>query len=325
MRARPVLILAVSLVSLALAGCIEIPGAGTSDVNDTSPSGGAATTKVHSASGPMTATERREDATSGCGGGSGACALRRVTVTGDVTSLQSLEVELRTVNGQVKLVGGEGTAWRMVATLSARGGSQEQAQRALEDLRFTWDHEEGGQHFLEAVARFEGRHPDVSRSASIEVTLPRSLLLRVVADTTNGGIDVSGVRTDGLAADTTNGGIRVDAEVAQVDLSTTNGDVEAWLRPTASGRISLETTNGGISLEVPEDAQRGYDLEGSTTNGVVEIRLRDGTLGPCPQGSQYYTPPCNHRTFKTGGYDARAVKSQVTLETTNGGVTVSPA
>jgi len=131
-------------------------------------------------------------------------------------------------------------------------------------------------------------------------------------------------KTDGLSASSTNGKIEVDASVTQVSLSTTNGQIAGKLRPSASGRIKAETTNGQVSLTLPEDAQHGYDVLGKTTNGVVQIELKDGQLGPCPQGSQYYTPPCNERSFKTTSYDARAIQSQVTAEGTNGQIVVRP-
>src|SRR5581483_8108483 len=103
----------------------------------------------------------------------------------------------------------------------------------------------------------------------------------------------------GLSAQSTNGAVSINADVTQVSLETTNGQIDATLRPTASGRIGAETTNG-----------------------LVEIGLKDGDLGPCPQGSQYYTPPCNERTFKTHGFDQRAIQEIVSATGTNGRIVV---
>ena len=319
-RPLPIL-LAATFLSLALAGCLQVPGMDGPDANSSS----EATSSTRDAGGDarMSATEAKREEAGTCS--RGWCITRTVTVTGALADLDLLEVDLGTLNGGIKVTGGAEGSWRMVATLTTKASSRAAAEAADRDLTFAWSHMDGGSHFLEGKAEFEGRHNDVQRGADIEVVMPRSLVLRLVADTTNGGVTVSGVRTDGLSADTTNGGITVDADVTQVTLDTTNGGIDAKLRPTASGRITLDTTNGRIGLVLPEGETLGYDLEGSTTNGEVEIGLRDGTVGPCPEGGQYYTPPCNHRTFRTKDYESRAIRSQVQLGSTNGGVEVQPA
>ena len=318
---RPLpLLLAATFLSLALAGCIQVPGmdgeagASTRMSADARDAGGDA---------KMDAREEKREEAGACS--RGWCITQTVRAGGAISDLPLLEVDLGTLNGGIQVTGGPEGSWRMVATLTTKASSREAAEAAMRDLTFAWAHHDGGSHFLEAKAEFRGRHEDVQRGADIEVVLPRSLVLRLVADTTNGGISVRGVRTDGLSADTTNGGVTVDADVTQVDLGTTNGGIEANLRPTASGRITLDTTNGRVALTLPEGETLGYDLEGSTTNGEVDVSLRDGTVGPCPQGSQYYTPPCNHRTFKTRDYESRAIRSQVQVGSTNGGIDVRPA
>lgn len=321
MSRRLPLVLAVSLLSLAFAGCIEVPGVGGVSSEETP--GAALGTRDVGGDAHMTAREETKESSGPCR--EGHCITRTVRVTGSINDLSLLEVDLATLNGGIRLTGGAEGSWSMLATLTSKAGSEGAARAGMDDIRFTWAHQDGSNHFLEAKAKFEGRHSGVNRGADLEVVMPRSLLLRVVAGTTNGGVTVSGVRTDGLSAGTTNGGIEVDADVTQVHLGTTNGGIDASLRPTAPGRIEVGTTNGRVEVRLPEDASRGYDLEAGTTNGEVRIQMRDGTVGPCPEGSQYYTPPCNHRTFKTKDYESRTIRSQVQLGSTNGGITVESA
>lgn len=313
---RPTVLFALSLLSLALAGCIDVTG----DETDDSGQGPAPATD-----GTMTATERKEEDVAPCtSGGVGFCATRTVIVEGTIGGFSLLEVDLSTFNGHVKVVPSREGEWGFQAKLQGRAATPDQARSARDDIQFTWSHEGAGGHFLHVKADYEGRGDDAGRSAQLDVTLPPGLTLRLVARTVNGPVEVKDLRTDGLSASSVNGGVDVKAHVTQAELSTTNGAVDAELTPTASGRIRASTTNGEISLKVPEDASRGYDVTGATTNGEVDITLRDGTVGPCPQGSQYYTPPCNRRTFTTNSYGSRSIQTSVTASTTNGAVDVAP-
>lgn len=317
---RTVLLILFSLSSLSLAGCIEMPGSENDGASgDPNPTPG----------GSMTATEDIQESAGPCVGSGGAhpfCATRVVTITGTLSGLASLEADLATFNGALIVKAGSAGSWGVVATLKGRGTTPDDARAALESITFTWGHESPSGHFLQAQAEAEGRGKDEwSRAADLEVTLPPEVAYRLVASNINGEATIRGLKTEGLSVSNTNGRIEVDATVMQVDLSTVNGAVDAKLTPTASGRIKASTVNGQVNLRLPEDAQHGYDLRGTTTNGEVEIRLQDGDVGPCPKGSQYYTPPCNDRTFKTRNFDGRAIRSQVAMSSVNGQVEAGPA
>lgn len=309
-------LVALALVAAALAaGCIQ---PSDPSVADSPPP------NTHNDGGNMTAREQVANATcSGNGGSKPFCASRTVSVSGALSGIAKMDVDLKTTNGHVNVRQSGSSSWSLVAVLKAYGATQEEANANVARITYSWRHTDGSSHFLQA----EARQPDdcqCNAQASIDATLPTGLAMVVTAETTNGAIDVEG-KTDGLSAHTTNGAISANADVTQVALATTNGRIDATLRPTASGRISATTTNGQVELSLPEDAQRGYDVTGRTTNGAVTISLKDGDLGPCPQGSQYYTPPCNERTFKTHGYDQRAIQTGVSASGTNGQIVVKPS
>ena len=96
-------------------------------------------------------------------------------------------------------------------------------------------------------------------------------------------------------------------------VSTTNGGITLQGEPIASGKLDLRTTNGPVTLAVPERAANGYDVDAKTTNGRVSILLHDGTADPAEK---------THASFKSNAYDARAIRTVVAIGTTNGGVTV---
>ena len=311
---RPPVVVLVAALGMLAAGCIA-PPEGRDAFSDRMETGGS-----------MTAKESRDDSVGPCSGvgvlpTAGAfCAKRVVRVEGQVAGLSRLDVDLQTFNGNVDLAGGRGDAWSLEAVLTARGASEEEARASLERIAFAWSHVEGGRHFLAAVA--ETPSPSSGRAASLAVTLPRGLVLVAAAATSNGGIHVEDVATDGLSAHTSNGNVEVDASVTQADLRTSNGQVEAALSPTGPGRISAGTSNGAIHLTLPEDARHGYELDAKTSNGRVTINLRDGETKR-PPSNPYYDPQ-NEASFTTSGYASRAIRSVVHLTTSNGGITVDP-
>lgn len=312
---RVLILLATALLA---AGCIAPPGEDRQPGERTVNSGG-----------DMTAAETRAESVDVCkdgvtllGGEGQFCAERRVEVEGTISGISRMDVDLRTFNGAVEAFDDQEGHWGLTAVLRARGATADEAKRNLEKIAFSYAHEAAGSHFLTAEASTKDQRGN-GLSASLHVTLPRSIAYVLVASTTNGGVAVKGLRTDGLSAHTTNGVVSVDADVTHVDLVTTNGDIQATLTPTSSGRVSALTTNGDVALTLPEDATRGYDLEARTTNGQVDVRLRDGATTNDQPSNPYYDANKEAR-FRTTDFGARRLQTTVTLVTTNGGVTVDP-
>jgi DUF4097 and DUF4098 domain-containing protein YvlB len=105
-------------------------------------------------------------------------------------------------------------------------------------------------------------------SVSFIVSGPRQLDLDV--ETVNGGITVANVAGD-LSLATTNGGIRLDEVGGDVDARTTNGGMDVRLAGErwAGEGLELETTNGSISLTVPDGF--AADLRASTVHGGIDV------------------------------------------------------
>lgn len=118
----------------------------------------------------------------------------------------------------------------------------------------------------------------------------------VELETTNGGIDARSMSGD-LDLRTTNGGIQVEgSRSADVSASTTNGNVDL-LFSRAPQTVDARSTNGPITVRVPDDDEE-YFVNADTTNGNVDTD----------------TVPSDRRADR-----------EITAETTNGNVTVERA
>lgn len=318
------------LVPLALAGCLA-PPASLEDASSPDDREAAAPPPADRVDG-MTAEASQEDSSGPCDDGSTRvppmpwCATRVLTVQGRI-GVDSLPVDLSSVNGGIVVRGdGAGDAWSFVATVKTRGASEEDARAALDEA-WSWSHEgPEGHHLRAGPADAAGALPlpvpvvlsTDSRlaGAQYELVLPSWVLLDVEAETSNGAIELLDVRAGSLRARTSNGAITATGTADDADLSTSNGRIEADLRPSASGEYEMSTSNGAISLTVPEGAAHGYDLDARTSNGDIDIRLRDGQVDEEERG---------HARFRTDRHDARGIQTSVKLDTSNGAIEVAPA
>jgi len=121
-------------------------------------------------------------------------------------------------------------------------------------------------------AKFEFTAPDTvalalsTTNGAVTVT---NMTRGVNATTSNGAMTLTG--TDGsLDLSTTNGKVTIQVHRGAVIASTTNGVVEcdlAALGPTESCRLT--TTNGAVTVWLPEDISANFDL--LTTNSDVTV------------------------------------------------------
>ena len=158
--------------------------------------------------------------------------------------------------------------------------------------------------------RVSATGPDTERrewwSVSFRINVPRKNDLDLTAH--NGGITINGVAGN-LRFDTTNGGVKLTDLAGNVHGSTNNGGLTVALngRGWEGDGIDVTTTNGGVTLQIPE----GYNaqLEARTTNGgfrtdypltiTGELNMRRGI----------------NTTLGAGGAPVR-------VRTTNGGVKI---
>ncbi len=129
---------------------------------------------------------------------------------------------------------------------------------------------------------------------------------RIEATTTNGDIHVEGVRGNVILA-STNGDVQIADVSGEVSAHTTNGSVVAEIRKVPpQGNVELETTNGNVEAFFAGDLKA--TLDANTTNGRVSIGfpiVREGGA----------TSKAIRGTIQGGG-------AKISITTTNGNVEV---
>jgi hypothetical protein len=200
-------------------------------------------------------------------------------------------------NGGITVVGSSRRDIRLVARIQATARREADAEAMVEEIEIETERE------VHATGPRMGR--DESWSVSFVLEVPSSIDLDL--GSTNGGISVEGVEGD-LDLSTTNGGLSLAAVAGSVRGRTTNGGVNITLDGSqwrGSG-LDIETTNGGVELEVPE--RYNARLETGTVNGGMRFDFPVTVQGRI---SRRLTTDLG-----SGGPPIRVV-------TTNGGVTVS--
>jgi hypothetical protein len=323
-------------------------GTAGSSAGSGSSSGGSMTAKEASAvsSGPCTGRSSVLFADP-----SVSCASKTIWLEGDI-SLKALPVDLTSFNGNIEVKGGTGGVWNLTVVLQARGDTDASARGNLDNIAFTWSHEAGGSHHLTAEAKKKNQLLNNQESARMTLIMPASVVLDLSGATTNGEATARGIQAKDLELSSTNGRVAAqDLEAVSITLQTTNGEgrvntvsadrievtssngaidvtatahdyklqtsnggIEAKLKPSGNGTITIGTTNGPVDLLLVEDAQHGHDLKATTSNGMVTISLKDGSQ----------SGPTMSKTFKTTGYAGRAIQTKTTVTSTNSIVTVSP-
>lgn len=141
-------------------------------------------------------------------------------------------------------------------------------------------------------------------SVSYRLMVPKKSNLKLEAN--NGGLAVSDVEGE-IYLDTTNGGISIADLAGDVSGRTTNGGLHVTLsgdRWEGKG-LDVRSTNGGISLEIPEDYSA--ELETGTVNGGIDVDFPITVQGRIGKKLK--------ATLGDGGATVR-------VKTTNGGVRI---
>lgn len=204
-------------------------------------------------------------------------------------------------NGRTHVIGEDRTDIEIEAVKTARADSEESAQRLLEDIKIV--HREDSQGILEVEVVIPGRLNRHGR-ADLQIKVPREIRVQVVA--ANGRICLEGLRAKArarssngpvraidvigdldlqamnakvqtsctcgrLLARSCNGKIQVEEHRGAIDASTTNGTVTCALDELGKEGVVLVTSNGRISLDLPD--QVDGDLDVRVDNGVIRSSL----------------------------------------------------
>lgn len=221
------------------------------------------------------------------------CEVREYTIAAP----QRLRVDAGS-NGGIAVRGWDRREVFVRAKVQTHARSMEEAREIAKELQVRT---EGGD------VRTEGPSSSWRRrrgyAVSYEIWVPKAMNLDL--ESTNGGVRVVDVRGQ-LRAETTNGGVGLTDVAGDVRARATNGGITVAIsqsRWEGTG-LDVETTNGGVTLSLPEGFNARLELE--TTNGGFNF---DGF----PITLQGRIGRRIETTLGSGGPLVRAV-------TTNGGV-----
>ena len=221
------------------------------------------------------------------------CEVREATMSG----LNPLDIDAGT-NGGIHIEGWDRSDVRVRARLVGYADTAADARRLVSEVRI----EAAG-----TTVRADGPNNNTREkgwSVSFDIQVPRHAMLTL--RTHNGGISIDDFRgTAKFRA--LNGGVNLRNVGGDIRGGTTNGGVNVSLsgeRWDGAG-LDVETTNGGVRVEVPENYSAS--LETGTVNGRLSIEFPITVRGTI---SRHITT-----TLGSGGAPIRAT-------TTNGGVSI---
>ena len=159
------------------------------------------------------------------------------------------------------------------------------------------------------VRAFPVKRLSSSRNAHVHFTLEIPSSASLIAHTGNGNLQVSNITN--VEAASVNGSIRIlDASFASAE--TTNGQVDVSLRePKWEGALRFRSCNGGIRVQLPDQASA--ELDARTSNGSVTSEF---ALNSIAQSGRHYL---------RGRIGANTDGRQLICKTSNGHVHVARA
>ncbi len=191
----------------------------------------------------------------------------------------------QTHNGSITTNGADVADCSMVATITARAATEEEAMELAEEVEISL--EPSGDTLAVKIKR-PALLMNKSVGVSLDVTVPNQTSLEL--ETHNGAVTITDItghvhatthngkvtaeRVSGSTVlETHNGSISVRSTSGDAKLRTHNGSVKAFYAETASpvSDISIVTSNGSIELETPPDLSAR--IEASTHNGSINTDL----------------------------------------------------
>ena len=218
--------------------------------------------------------------------------------------------ELINVNGRIIAEPTGGAELIVEGRRTAKGRSDESAKELLGQLEIR---EEVGDQRV----RVESRPPRSSGFSSHEIEWTVKVPKGVIVDlrTTNGGVRLKDLSNE-IYAKTTNGGVKAEnIDPSTFEASAVNGGIELALSsPVEAGdSIDMETVNGGVSLELPQDSRATITarcVNGGVRVENIELQKHD------EEASEHERRRRLNGTMNGGG-------GKVNMSTTNGGVQLS--
>jgi hypothetical protein len=252
-------------------------------------------------------------------------------LTGDLT-FEGAFLDIENFNGPITVSTWAEDEYSISILIKAKGATDGDAEENLDDIEFDLTETVVG-----GVKRLVLRHnvPNTKTgiySVIVEVKLPAEAKVSMDLDSSNGGItlnDINGgdidlstsngallfedVTADEINAETSNGGVRGTLEAPVTYIDTSNGGIHLELPSTVTGRYILRTSNAGIGLVLPSSSSVGYDVDLSTSNGVIDLGLPN---------LDYRRDTRTSKEARTVGFSNKPVQVIINASTSNAGMNI---
>lgn len=270
-------------------------------------------------------------------------ARKLVTIVNDFGGASVAQVGLSTPNGSVIACNRRAGGYGSKLMLEARAPTEADARRGLDSI--TVNHTDtlaANTLRLNTTVNFgslstgPGGLPvseanNIQRLAAIVAGLPPAAAYAITPSGSNGDVRVSGLsgstadlsasngsvtldgRWDNATLNTQNGIASVSGDYASLDVNASNGLVEAALQSSRNLDASFAASNGSVDVELAK-SNAGFDLTANATNGQARIDVPN-TVAVGPQSAT-----SGHR--QTSDYSSRAVRAQVSADSSNGNVDI---
>lgn len=186
---------------------------------------------------------------------------RRYTVN------KGASLEILNTNGAIEVEPSTGADIEVTATITARAGSEEEAEGLIKKVVIKEEAASATQVRLRTTLAEGSGTLFGRRSANVEYKVKVPSGLTITAKTENGGVTLSDV-SGTLTAATTNGGVRGKNLSGQVSMHTINGGVVLSLTHV-TGPIATDVVNGGIRIDLSTDTKATLDAH--AVNGGVSV------------------------------------------------------
>jgi hypothetical protein len=172
-------------------------------------------------------------------------------------------VEIVNVSGTFDVEAVNGNSLEIRAVLSARGATEEDAQKILAKVEMAEQADASRVRVQAKYPRELGRH---GIEVNYTIRAPRSA--KVAIENVNGQLRLSGAFA-GLKVETTNGSVNGEGLGNTVVATTTNGEIKVRMASLGGDGMTLETTNGTIDVRLPADAKA--TLSARCVNGGIKV------------------------------------------------------
>jgi hypothetical protein len=187
------------------------------------------------------------------------CELRTTSI-----KLAGTRLGAKSENGGIEVTGEDRSDVQIEARVEAWAGSESDAKNILKQVVINTSGDR---------IRDDGPHShwgNSGYSVNYRLRVPRQLAVDL--NSMNGGIDIAHLEGE-IRFDTTNGGVGLNDLAGDVHGSTTNGGLDITLTGKSwhGQGLNAETTNGGVTLNIPE--HYAAHLETGTVNGGISVNF----------------------------------------------------